>query len=122
MSSNVFVGFCEAEQNHSHENVVWDLRVIVKYSAAPPLAHRVKKYDLLFLLHLSCYDSCILDHQLHFQIQFIPVNSLCCRLECFPAHPLMFVPGEQTRQKDVLAFKIKCCWFVGSQKLLHPVL
>lgn len=35
---------------------------------------------------------------------------------------LIFVPGEQRRQKDVLAFKIKCWWFVGRQKVLHPVL
>jgi len=37
-------------------------------------------------------------------------------------HPLMFDPGDSTRQKDVMAFKVKYCWFVRSQKAIHPVM
>lgn len=37
-------------------------------------------------------------------------------------YPLTFDPGDSTRQNDVLAFKIKYCWFVRSQKVIHPAM
>lgn len=76
---------------------------------------RARKHDLLFLLHLSCYVSSILDHQLNFQIQFIPEEfpMLCVGILPCLIH-LIFDPGDSTRQKHVLAFKIKYCWLESS--------